>query len=401
MTIAMSVSRALKRFRALHALSPPRSMPDPAPGKAKKSGGGDAGDSEGQRKEEEQLSLKGKDSAKREETEQVKQMAKEKEDESMPKQGSKSSGKKRGKKNPFGKHPKEQAVFDGDSFGEDDDEKAERLALKDKDDSDVQKLSSPDRHVFYEFEADYEIKSMEFVEWLDSIPEGFGYEDFTMIEHKRSGKFLATVTRTAMIKESLRQELRSHRLKAPMLVCQRPPDRFDRLCRLESLTTGLVDQQNECDSQMRANFEMVMNELPALQEVLARLPKLPQRKPPVDKPQQEGAGSTQQSASSGTLPSHPTTPPTTLGPLGAQVPQQTPTVIPVQFETPNVQLPQTGGIQLRLSEHVGAMTPQPQQQPAPQLLLGGSGGDRPNNFLITPIPSQSVSSGDILRAVLR
>ena len=59
---------------------------------------------------------------------------------------------------------------------------------------------------------------MEFVEWLDSIPEGFGYEDFNMIENKRSGKFLATVTRTAMIKESQRQELRSHRLKAPMLI---------------------------------------------------------------------------------------------------------------------------------------------------------------------------------------
>ena len=82
----------------------------------------------------------------------------------------------------------------------------------------VQKLSRPDRHAFYEFEADYEIKSMEFVEWLDSIPEGFGYEDFNMIENKRSGKFLATVTRTAMIKESQRQELRSHRLKAPMLI---------------------------------------------------------------------------------------------------------------------------------------------------------------------------------------
>ena len=167
----------------------------------------------------------------------------------------------------------------------------------------------------------------------------------------------------------------------------------DRLIRLESMATGIVDQQNETEATLRAHFEQVMSELPAIQEILSRLPKLPQRKPPsTDKPQTAEATA----SSSNSVPSHPTTPPTTLGPMGMSAqPQQGPTVIPVQLDG-GMQQPQ-GGIQLRLSEHVGAMT---QPAPQPQLLLGGN-ADRSNNFLITPIPSQSMSSGDLLRAVLR
>ena len=167
----------------------------------------------------------------------------------------------------------------------------------------------------------------------------------------------------------------------------------DRLIRLESMTTGLVDQQNETETTLRAHFEQVMSELPAIQEILNRLPKLPQRKPPsTDKTQAAEATA----SSSNSVPSHPTTPPTTLGPMGmTSQPQQVPTVIPVQLDG-SLQQPQ-GGIQLRLSEHVGAVA---QSAPQPQLLLGGN-ADRSNNFLITPIPSQSMSSGDLLRAVLR
>ena len=69
MTVAMSVSGALKRFRALNVLDSPRPMSDAPPGKAKKSGEGEAGDSENQHKEEEQLRSKSKASAKHEEAE--------------------------------------------------------------------------------------------------------------------------------------------------------------------------------------------------------------------------------------------------------------------------------------------------------------------------------------------
>ena len=165
----------------------------------------------------------------------------------------------------------------------------------------------------------------------------------------------------------------------------------DRLVRLESLATGIVDQQNETDANLRANFEQVMSELPAIQEVLTRLPKLPTRKPPTTDRQPPDMAA---SSSTG-LPSHPTTPPTTLGPAGLTAPpmQPSPTVIPVQLDGT---VP-TQGIQLRLSEHVGAITPQAAQ---PQLLVSGN-TDRANNYLITPIPNQSMSSGDLLRAVLR
>ena len=166
----------------------------------------------------------------------------------------------------------------------------------------------------------------------------------------------------------------------------------DRLVRLESLSTGVVDQQNEMDQNHRQAFDYIMQELPAIQEILARLPKLPVRKPPAEKPaeQQSNSSASQQ----------PTTPPTTLGPQPqpaatvSQPPQVAqPTVIPVSLDTSAPTAPQ-GGIQLRLSEHVGTLSPQPQ----PQFLLGGE--SRPN-FLITQIPSSHTASGsDLLRAML-
>ena len=159
----------------------------------------------------------------------------------------------------------------------------------------------------------------------------------------------------------------------------------DRLVRLEPLVTGLIDQANECDERVRIGFEAVLSETPALSEILQRLPKLPQRKPP----SQERAPD---SASSSQAPTHPTTPPTTLGPQPVAQPAQQPTVIPVTLETQGT--PHSSGIQLRLSEHVGAV----QAQAPPQLLVDGGG--RQPNFLITPLP-QTNPGGDLLRAMLR
>ena len=166
----------------------------------------------------------------------------------------------------------------------------------------------------------------------------------------------------------------------------------DRLVRVESLATGLVDGQNELDSSTKQAFEQILSELPTLQEVLSRLPKLPQRKPPAEKAP-EAATTAQQ-------PQHPTTPPTTLGPPQPSQPttsQVQPTVIPVSLDS-GLQSP--GGIQLRLSEHVGAVATQ-----TPQLVLGGNVAQesRAPNFLITPIPApaQAASSGDLLRAMFR
>ena len=81
-----------------------------------------------------------------------------------------------------------------------------------------------------------------------------------------------------------------------------------RLMRIESLTTGAIDQLNEADQVTRGGFESLMSEMPQLQEILSRLPKLPQRKPPAEKP-------VENPPSSSTTPmTHPSTPPTTLGP---------------------------------------------------------------------------------------
>ncbi|CAE7604548.1 unnamed protein product [Symbiodinium necroappetens] len=165
----------------------------------------------------------------------------------------------------------------------------------------------------------------------------------------------------------------------------------DRLVRLESLCTGIVDQQNEMDQSHRGAFDSILQELPTLQEVLSRLPKLPVRKPPAEK-------ATEATSSTSSQQAHPTTPPTTLGP---QPPPQvaanpTPTVIPVSIDTGLQSAAPSGGIQLRLSEHVNAVAPQPQ----PQFVLGGE--SRAPNFLITPIPAPSPTSGnDLLRAMLR
>ena len=164
----------------------------------------------------------------------------------------------------------------------------------------------------------------------------------------------------------------------------------DRLHRLEPLIMGIVDQQNETDTGMRMGLEALQAEMPALQEILQRLPKLPTRKPPShDKPVDQPAASSSQQP-----PSQPTTPPVSLGPASA------PTVIPVHLDQPN-----HGGIQLRLSEHVGALqapAPSPQaQQQQPHIVIGGSTDGRHPNFLITPLPAQPSTSSDLLRAMLR
>ena len=165
----------------------------------------------------------------------------------------------------------------------------------------------------------------------------------------------------------------------------------DRLIRLESLCTGIVDQQNDIDQSHRGALDSILQELPTLQEVLSRLPKLPVRKPPMEKPAEAPASQQAQ----------PSTPPTTLGP---QPPPQAatstspaaPTVIPVPIDAGLQGAAPSGGIQLRLSEHVNPMAAQPQ----PQFVLGSE--NRAPNFLITPIPAPPPTSGnDLLRAMLR
>ena len=165
----------------------------------------------------------------------------------------------------------------------------------------------------------------------------------------------------------------------------------DRMLRVEQLVTSLIDQQVETDVGMRSGLEALQSEMPILQEILGRLPKLPQRKPPQDKPWDGGAQAT---AAAPMAPSattaQPTTPPVTLTPA-----QPTPTVIPVQMDPSHGQ-GQGQSIQLRLSEHVGSVATQAQ---APQLIIGGD--NRQPNFLITPLQPQQASSSDILRAMLR
>ena len=165
----------------------------------------------------------------------------------------------------------------------------------------------------------------------------------------------------------------------------------DRLVRVEQLVSGVVDQQAETDVGMRSGLEALQSEMPILQEILSRLPKLPHRKPP---PQEKTTDACPPSSSSQAPMSQPATPPVSLEPQGLP-PQPAPTVIPVQMEQ-NQGASSTQGIQLRLAEHVGAMTP---AQQAPQLIIGGD--NRQPNFLIAPLPAQQASGSDILRAMLR
>ena len=150
-----------------------------------------------------------------------------------------------------------------------------------------------------------------------------------------------------------------------------------RLLRMESLISGVVDTQSDLETQMMKHTEQIVDivsqDMPLLQEIERRLPKLPIRKPPREPSQEQQAQSQSASSSlhSQQAPAPPTGVPTTLGP---QMPQ--PQVIPVEVQTPGT------GIQLRLAEHVGSMT---QQQPR----LYVSQGNQPQNFLITPVPAQS------------
>ena len=167
--------------------------------------------------------------------------------------------------------------------------------------------------------------------------------------------------------------------------CETVANCEDRVHRLEPLIMGIVDQQNESDTGMRMGLEALQAEMPALQEILQRLPKLPTRKPPShDKaPDPTSASSSAQQPSS-----QPTTPPVSLGPAASTVPA----MIPVQMEQPSQ------GIQLRLSEHVGQMQ-SPASHAQPHIVIGGD--NRQPNFLITPLPAQTSTSSDLLRAMLR
>ncbi|CAE7649064.1 unnamed protein product [Symbiodinium sp. CCMP2592] len=155
----------------------------------------------------------------------------------------------------------------------------------------------------------------------------------------------------------------------------------DRLIRVEPMITALVDQMAESETKLEA----IQGEHEVLQEILGRLPKLPQRKPPAaDRPAPEQTTGSQRDS----VPAHPSTPPTTLGPpqqhqtVVSNLPIQTPpTIIPVSLESA------APGIQLRLSEH---LNPQPPVSPAAA-----------PNFLITQLPSQPASGNHLLTALLQ
>ena len=164
----------------------------------------------------------------------------------------------------------------------------------------------------------------------------------------------------------------------------------DRLVRLESMTCGLVDQSNECEAKVTQGFESV--QIPILHEILGRLPKLPQRKPPKEGPAETQSASTSGSAGSTQTTPQPTTPPTTLGPqptvpLQMSNPVQ-PTIIPVSLDTG------TPGIQLRLAEH---LTP---QQSLNHMFQASDSRTQPN-ILITQLPSQPNAGGNLLSALLQ
>ena len=166
----------------------------------------------------------------------------------------------------------------------------------------------------------------------------------------------------------------------------------DRLVRLESMTCGLVDQSNECESKVTQGFESVLAEMPILHEILGRLPKLPQRKPPKEGPAETQSASTSGSAGCTQSMPQPTTPPMTLGPqptvpLQMSNPVQ-PTIIPVSVETG------TPGIQLRLAEH---LTP---QQSLSHVLQASDSRTQPN-ILITQLPAQPNAGGNLLSALLQ
>ena len=166
----------------------------------------------------------------------------------------------------------------------------------------------------------------------------------------------------------------------------------DRLVRLESMTCGLVDQSNECESKVTQGFESVLAEMPILHEILGRLPKLPQRKPPKEGPAETQSASTSGSAGCTQSMPQPTTPPMTLGPqptvpLQMSNPVQ-PTIIPVSVETG------TPGIQLRLAED---LTP---QQSLSHVLQAFDSRTQPN-ILITQLPAQPNAGGNLLSALLQ
>ena len=152
----------------------------------------------------------------------------------------------------------------------------------------------------------------------------------------------------------------------------------DRLVRIEPIISGLVDQTADLETKVEA----IQGEMPALQEILSRLPKLPTRKPPADRSSSESTGSSNvHTGQAGGHQAHPSTPPTTLGPQ--QPAAQHPTVIPVSLDAGA-----NPGIQLRLSEHLGSQ---------PQVCISENRSSP--NFLITPIPAQQTSQGAILEAL--
>ena len=152
----------------------------------------------------------------------------------------------------------------------------------------------------------------------------------------------------------------------------------DRLVRIEPIISGLVDQTADLETKVEA----IQGEMPALQEILSRLPKLPTRKPPADRSSSESTGSSNvHTGQAGGHRAHPSTPPTTLGPQ--QPAAQHPTVIPVSLDAGA-----NPGIQLRLSEHLGSQ---------PQVCISENRSSP--NFLITPIPAQQTSQGAILEAL--
>ena len=82
----------------------------------------------------------------------------------------------------------------------------------------------------------------------------------------------------------------------------------DRLIRIEPLVSGLADQTADLETKLEAI---------QLPEIMARLPKLPTRKPPTERVSAESASSGGTNTGANTCagqPTHPTTPPTTLGP---------------------------------------------------------------------------------------
>ena len=163
----------------------------------------------------------------------------------------------------------------------------------------------------------------------------------------------------------------------------------DRLIRIEPVLSGLVDQTAELETKI----ESIQTEMPTLQEILQRLPKLPTRKPPAstDRLSSDNAGSGTTACNHGgagggpaQAQAHPTTPPTTLGPQ-QQTAQPSPMVIPVSLDGGS----NAAGVQLRLSEHLN---------PQPQVCISES--RQSPNFLITPIPAQQSAGNALLQALI-